>query len=156
VVHGRIIGVIVIAIMCVSVAVGCGGEGDASAEITKAEFTKEAEAICKERKKDWDTALASFNKKAAEKPEGDFQKFIDQTEAYFDTSLIPLLAEELGALEALDVPEADEAEIEKMLRSRSRGIKELEKGGTETLLGNPFKGFEKEAKAYGLNCPPLL
>lgn len=158
-VYGRIIGVVAVMILGAALVLGCGDEGEAASEVTKAEFTKEAEAICAERKKDWDAEMAVFGKenKAEYERTGKVKNFKESNERaqeFFDASLLPLLKEEMEALEALELPEADEAKIEKMLQSRAQGIKAVEDEGV-IVLGqrDTFGSFEKESKAYGLSCP---
>ena len=158
--YGRIIGVVAVAVVGAAFGLGCGSDGEAASEATKTEFTKEAEAVCKERKKEWDTEVEAFTRKSEAEDQAKGQtspkKVQERSEAFFSASIIPLLEEEMAALEDLDVPEADEAKVERMLQSRSSGIEKLKDEGTKALLGEPFKEFEKKAKAYGLNCPPLL
>ncbi|HEX6153009.1 MAG TPA: hypothetical protein VFZ19_05740 [Solirubrobacterales bacterium] len=132
---------------------GCGGD-EASADVTKAQFTKEAEAICAERSKKWNAAVATFAKQS-EEVEGvpTFQEEKDLAEAFFAESVFPLLETELKALEELDRPAADEEKIEKMLQNRARLIEELEDRGTDALINSKaFDAFEKEAQAYGWDC----
>jgi hypothetical protein len=152
VLHGRIIGVVAAAVIGAALVAGCGSGSDASSEVTKAQFTKEAEAICAERKKDWDAEAAAFTKEAEAEGEISFQESRERTDEFLSTTIIPILEDELTALEELDVPEGDEAKVEKMLKSRSRGIQELKDKGQDALFSEPLKNFEKEAKAYGLNC----
>jgi hypothetical protein len=150
--YGRIIGAVLVAIMCGGVVVGCSGEDDASADVTKAQFTEEADAVCAERKKDWDAMAAAFTRKTEAEEGVSFKEASERTDAFVSESIVPLLEDELASLEELDVPEGDEAKVDKMLQNRSRAIQKIKDEGSEVLLGNPFKTFEKEAKAYGLNC----
>jgi len=152
VVHWRIIGVVAVMSMCVALAMGCGGEDDASAGVTKAEFTKEAEAVCAERKKDWDKAIAGYTKEASETEFSDAKERA-RTEVFLDEELLPILQTELKSLEGLDVPAEDEEQVESMLKSRTQGIEKLEdKGAAALFYEEPFSTFEKEAKKYGLDC----
>lgn len=154
--YGRIISVVAVAALGAALVLGCGDGSEASSDVTKAEFTKEAETVCRERKEDWDAEVAAFSEQAKAEGETDFDKAKRRSETFLSASLVPLLQEELGALEDLGMPEADEAKIEKMLQSRARGIERLEEDGPEALLGQPFREFEREAKAYGLSCSPLI
>jgi hypothetical protein len=147
-----IVGISILAALTVSLATGCGGEDDASAEVTKTEFTKEAEAVCAERKKDWDKAIAVYTKEASETEFSDAKERA-QTEVFLDEKLLPILQTELKSLEGLDVPAADEEKVESMLQSRTQGIEKLEdKGAAALFYEEPFGAFEKEAKKYGLDC----
>jgi hypothetical protein len=148
-----IVGMLVLAVTIGSLISGCGDGDEASADVTKAQFTKEAEAVCAERKEGWAAAIDAYNKELAADDKLEFKEGRMRAEALVKDSLLPILKTELEALEDLDVPEADEAKIDKMLQTRSRGVEELEDKGVEALLKNPyFEAFEKEAKAYGFNC----
>jgi molecular chaperone GrpE (heat shock protein) len=152
VLYVRIIGVLAVLVMGVVFVAGCGDDGEASANVTKAEFVKEAEALCAERKKDWDAAASAFSKEY-EAEELAFKEARKRSNAFFTASLLPLLTEEQEALEALDPPEEDKAQVEKMMQSRAQGIETLEDKGVNAIVNSStFGAFEKEAKAYGLSC----
>ncbi|HEX7279591.1 MAG TPA: hypothetical protein VF255_08225 [Solirubrobacterales bacterium] len=153
--YGRIIGVVAVLVMGAALVAGCGDDGEASSGVTKAEFTKEAEAVCNERQEACETEGESFVKRNEEADPVTNKEAVERSKAFFRTAALPLFEEELTALEELEVPEADEAQVEKMLQSRSRGVEKLDEGGLEAMLGEPFEEFEKEAKAYGLNCTPF-
>jgi hypothetical protein len=150
--YGRIIGAVAVVVIGAAFVVGCGDDGEGSSSVTKAEFIKEAEAICKERKEEWDAVAAAFTEKTEAEGEVGFKKAQERTNAFVRASILPLLEEEQAALEDLETPEGDEAKIETMLQNRSRGLEKLEDKGAEGLLERPFLVFEKEAKAYGLSC----
>jgi hypothetical protein len=148
---GRIFGVVAL-VAIAALAAGCGDGSEASSEVTKAQFTKEAEAICAERKEDWDAGVAEFTKETKAEKLG-FKAMRKRSEAFFAESVLPLLQTELEALEELDVPAEDEAKVEKMLQNRAQGVEKLEAEGVEVLLDpGTFGEYEKEEKAYGLEC----
>lgn len=155
---GRISGAMVlVALVAISGALvaGCGGDSEASADVTRAEFVQEADAVCAERKKDWDAAAAAYTKENAAAVENgvSFPEQRKRTEAFFEESLLPLLQAELQELEDLEVPAADEKKVSKMLSSRSQDIEKLEEEGVEIVAsGKVFKTFEKEAEALGIDC----
>jgi precorrin-2 methylase len=135
-----------------ALAVGCGGGGEetASANVTKADFLKQASAVCAERKKEWNSIAYAFAKE--HKEDG---KEITPKEAnkILDETLFPLMEEEQEKLERLEVPAGDEAQIQKMLQTRAKSLEAVESGGV-TALGDPatFGKFWREASAYGLSC----
>jgi hypothetical protein len=137
-------------------AVGCGGGGDSSTEVTKAEFTKQANSICAEGKKTRKAAFDNYNKEVEEKRSGANQvpKLEQQlANEMIDESVVPSLKEQLAQLEKLGVPAADEAEISKMLRNLTKAVGELEDGGVRQLVkGGKLATFQEEAEGYGLNC----
>jgi hypothetical protein len=144
-----IVGLLVSAAAFASMISACGDGDEASADATKAQFTKEAKAVCAESKKDWDAAIKAYNRKFGLSSQ---EQERAQAEKLVDDSLVPILRTELKALEDLDAPEGDAEKIEKMLESRSQSIEELEDKGARGLFGAPFQAFEKETEAYGFDC----
>lgn len=150
---GRILGLVVVVAALAAWGIGCGGGGEetASANVTKAQFLKEATALCEKRKKEWDSTAFKFVKEFQEEGKSLTPKDADKI---LDETLFPLMEEEQEKLESLDVPAADEARIRKMLRTRAKAVEAVESGGVK-VLGDPatFGQFWREAQAYGLNCP---
>jgi hypothetical protein len=149
-----ITGVAVGAALLVLVA-GCGSGDDSTTEVTKAEFTKQANAICAGARKEREAASSTYAKEVAAKSNGEptvkLQR--DLAERMVDEKFLPSLENELRGLEELDAPAADEAEISKMLRTFSTEMGAVEKGGVRAILvGGGFSNFEKEAESYGLSC----
>jgi hypothetical protein len=152
---GRICGVVALAALAVALMMmGCGDDSETSSNVTKAQFIKEAEAICAERKKEWDAETAVFVKETEANKEGEsFAEVQKRAEEFFVAQILPLLRTEQENLEGLDPPEADEAQIEQMLQSRAQGLETLEDKGVESVLDKTIFGpFEREAKAYGIQC----
>jgi hypothetical protein len=155
VLYRSIVGMLALAVVSAFVIAGCGG-GEENSEVTKAQFTKDAETVCAERKKDWEAALAAYEKETnVAKEKETVAEERERTSAFIREDILPLLEEEQAALEDLDVPEADEEKIEQMLQTRSQALEEVEEGGVEAMARNPFLAFEKEAEAYGLDCSLL-
>lgn len=149
----RWIGGIVVGIMVLAVGAGCGGGGDSST-VTKAEFTKQANAICAKRKKEWQTTLASYEKKVQDRNASqniEAQKEI--AEELLDESMLPALQGQLEALEELGAPEGEEKQVETWLADLSKGVKEVEKNGVESLSAGDFNDFAKGSKELGVTCP---
>lgn len=137
------------------IAVGCGGGDDSTTAATKAEFTKQASAICAEGEQELKTAFADYNKTVESTPGGTsdagFQR--DTANEMLNSSILPSLQEELEKLEDLGAPAGEEAEVSKMTKSLSQAIASLEDKGIRELLGlGDYARFQKEAKAYGLEC----
>jgi hypothetical protein len=132
---------------------GCGGDSEA-ATLTKAEYVKQADAICAERKKEWTSDLASYKKKVKEEnASSDPDKQAELAEDVLDESLLPALQKQLESLEELGPPAGKEKQVDKMLKSLSNGIENIEKGGLKALVSEGFEDFAGEAKALGVNCP---
>jgi hypothetical protein len=145
-----VLGVVVLA----AVLGGCGGGSDSSSSLTKAEYVKQADAICAERKKEWTGATASYEKEAKEKKaESDPKLQKKLIEEVLTDTMLPALEKQLESLEDLGAPEGKEKQVEKMLASFS---KQLDTIKTPTdLLETGFTEFEEEAEDLGVECPLL-
>jgi hypothetical protein len=127
---------------------GCGGsDGEATSEpLTKAEFIKQANALCLKINREELADAAAWKKSY---PGG-----VAEAEAHADdalrTVIVPYMrrkAEELGALEP---PAEDRAKIDRMVRNLSRASETLDDEGLEALTQSGALEFRQEATAYGL------
>jgi hypothetical protein len=131
------------------VAAGCGSSGsggsDTSASISKPQFVKQANAICKKSQQEREAAV---NKVAEEiKPganAGDLppEKLIG--------TVIPLLADMVDELAALPAPKGDEDQVEAMIEAYEEQVEELEADPNGAFTGETFKQADEEALKYGL------
>jgi len=148
------VGVLAVAVL----GAGCGddGESTASASVTKAQFTKEANSICAEREKEQKAAFENYGKEVrAVSKDGEVTPKMEREVAneLIEEKIIPSLEDQLDQMEELGAPAADEAEITRMLKSLSQAIEELEEGGVRKLVeGGKLNDFKKQASAYGLSC----
>jgi hypothetical protein len=149
---GLVIGVVVLA----ALVGGCGEDNATSSSLTKAEFVKQADALCAERQKEWKTALASYNQQVQERNATNKLQVQEEIATnLLDEEMIPAVSKQLEAMEELPAPEGDEEQVSKMLDTLSKEIEkvESEKNPVYGLAkSRNFEGFEKEAKKYGLNC----
>ncbi len=138
------------AAVAVAVLSGCGGDSEA-ASLTKAEYVEQANEICAERKQEWDSALASYRKEAQNA--GDNVKLQRElAEKALADSMLPALKQQLESFEDLGAPEGKEKQAEKMVKSLSEAVQEIEKKGTQAVGEYALFDFEKEAEALGVNC----
>lgn len=137
---------------------GCGG-GDEVTAVSKAEFTKQADAVCAKSRSQIRAAGAEMNQKYYELEGGETDNKPANLglegrlgEEMID-SMLPAMEEQLEGFEALSVPADGEAKVPKMLESYSQAIDELERKGVGALLQfESLYDFQEEAKAYGLDC----
>jgi hypothetical protein len=131
---------------------GCGGSGEdeATASVTKAQFVKEADAICAERNKKWDASVASYKKKLQAENASLDEEHVGEL---ISSSLVPLMKDELGQMEGLGAPAGDEESIDKMLGARSKAVAELEAEPLAVYSSESLNSFSSQAAAYGLKCP---
>ena len=137
------------------VGVGCGGGGDdTTSSLTKAEYVKQADAICAERKKEWQTALTDYRKEAEKKNAvGNAKLEKELAEDALSDSMLPSLQTQLESLEDLGSPQGKEKQAEKMVESLAKWVKGIEKGGTTAVFDGSSQDFEEEAKDLGVTCP---
>jgi hypothetical protein len=133
---------------------GCGGGGDSSSTLTKAEFVKQANAICATRKQEWESGLASYNEEVKEKKATSDPKAQEEIAVVqIEETMLPAVKTQLTAMEDLAAPEGEEAAVTKMLGGLSKEIKQVEKEGIYGLSKtHQFEDFEEEAKKLGLDC----
>jgi hypothetical protein len=131
-------------------AVGCGGGGDSSTEVTKVEFTKQAKAICAERDNKWAAQIASSEK---DLKTADVSANKEKASELISSELVPLMEDELSKLEALEAPAGDEGTISKMWKARSKAIAEIEADPLSISRSASLASFSAQARAYGLECP---
>lgn len=122
---------------------GCGGGGSTTtAALTKAEFIKQADAICKKM----DSSMPSVIGRAQKEQEGVHASAakVDEAIAIAGLQLVQREAEELGELSP---PTGDKATIAAILNGIDRAIVATEKDPTGAH--NAFAEVEKMAAEYG-------
>lgn len=127
---------------------GCGGGGEetATAAATKAQFIKQADAVCSKVKKEREAAIATYKKEypgGAEAAEENLDEGLKKV-------IAPSMRKEVEQLEALTVPAGDDEAVAKMIGNLARGSRVLAKQGAEGLAKSGIPDFEQEAAAYGL------
>jgi len=134
------------------VAAGCGSDGDStaadesSASLSKAEFIKKGDEICKETDKiqNKDIRLYLVENPGSSGKKEDVEKVIK-----VGLQQIKVEAEEL---EALGAPEGDEEKIEAIVAGIEDGMKKAEEDPVSTNKsgpGNPFATVDKLTTDYG-------
>jgi hypothetical protein len=137
------------------IAVGCGSSDDSTtdstASLTKAEFVKQGNAICKEGNAQFDS---EFEQLAEEK---DLKEDQPPPQAVLDeaaeTILVPGISKQIEELRALGTPEGDEGEVEDLLTNAEEALEEAEEDPsvlTEDEDAGPFVQVNQEVREYGL------
>lgn len=136
---------IALGVVCLALlAAGCGGNDSTS--LTKAEFIKQGDAICKETDKSQNQKIRAY---LAENPKTPSTKA--NTEKVISVAF-PQIKAEVEELAALDPPSGDEEEIEAIVAGVEEGLEEAEKNPVSTNktgAGNPFDEVGKLARKYG-------
>lgn len=135
----------------VLILAGCGGGSED--RLTKAEYTKEANKICKTAQTKADKATAKLENITGEDP-GDADKVAGALKEAVD-----IFERAQGDIEELKGPEKDDKKIDAINKESRKAIKEareitkdLKEKGDLTALGqdDPFEEYNKKATAYGL------
>lgn len=146
-----------VALMILAAGCGGGGSGDSSTnEVTKAVFTKQANAICVKGTKERKAAYEKYSEELQARSNA--EKVTHALERQLATKMVkekvvPSLKDQVAQLEELEAPSADEEKISTMLHSLSQGSREVEDGGVRQLVkGGKLVIFQEEAEGYGLTC----
>jgi hypothetical protein len=127
-------------------AAGCGDD-DSSASLTKAEFVKQGDAICKEANKEGADALGAYLKKEA----GGGLPNPEQEQELISTVVVPLLQKQVDGLNDLGIPE--DKKVSEFVEELESVLTEAEENpvGT-TASGTPFAESESMAQALGFEA----
>jgi hypothetical protein len=126
---------------------GCGGD---SASISKAEFTKKAEAACKKGeesiRKDFKVFAAKYG--SAKKPTK------AELAALANAVFSGTIEAEVRELQAIDIPSGDEEQVEALIDAREESLKGVEAEPEEAIADSKkvFGKASKLAKEYGLEA----
>jgi len=125
------------------VAAGCGGGSD---DLTKAEFDKQANAICKKGNQEIDKAANSVFTTKQAPSKADFEKFANDT-------LIPSVQKQIDQISDLNPPSADEDQVNAIVDEAQSALDQVKKDPTilENEKADPFKKANQLANAYGMN-----
>jgi hypothetical protein len=134
--------VLIGALAIAAVATGCGG---GTTSLTKAEFTKQADAICLEAEETKDAAILAYEKKHSK-----LDKSVEE-ELVTDVALPPIQAmtDELGGLGA---PSDEESKTDAIVESFEGAIEKIEEDPSSVLTAptSPFAEADKLAGQYGM------
>ena len=122
-------------------AVGCGGDDD---ELTKAEYLKQGNAICKAGNKEIDAAAEKAFSSNQRPSNAEVKKFAEDT-------LIPSVEGQIDDLRDLTPPSADEDQVNAILDEADTALDETKADPAIVASGqDPFKKANQLAKSYGL------
>jgi hypothetical protein len=138
-------------VLAVLMLAGCGGSGGDSTErpLTKAQYIKQADAICKKVDEKQQSALAVYVKKHPNSRPTQSA----QAAAIVAVGLPP---DKVGIdeIKSLNPPAADKHAIESMLDEIDAAMKESEEHPTRVVTGvkNPFEKVNQRAAKYGFEA----
>jgi hypothetical protein len=137
------------------VAAGCGDSDDdgttdsGAATLTKAEFVKQANAICAANNKEIDAEFQKFGEEnnLSEKK----QPTQEQLEEAADDFLLPMVNDQIDELRGLEPPEAEAGAFEALLDEAEAEAEKLE-DDPSTLDEQSFAKVNERARALGLQA----
>lgn len=124
----------------------CGGGGSS---ITKAEFVKQADAICLKAKK---KQAAGLEKAVKGEPGAELTPA--EIENVIMTAVIPPYRQAANELSELPTPSGGADEVDAMVASLEEALEKGEKqpASVNSVSNSPFKTFDKQASEYGLEA----
>jgi len=125
---------------------GCGG-GDETTTLTKAEFTKQANAGCKEHSKEREELFKKVSNELdpSEVTRADQEDLISEV-------LLPPFEKDVENLKSLGAPEGDEKQVEAIIEAMENSIKKVEAKPLVALRStSQFTEARALAVKYGLD-----
>ena len=134
------------ALIALLVIAGCGG-GDDSSSLTKAEFTKQVNAGCKEHKKEREKLFKEVS--ATIDPSEVTRK--DQ-ETLISDVLLPPYEKDIENIQSLGAPEGDEQQVEDIVKAMEKSVEDVEAKPLIALRNTTqFAEASELQKKYGLD-----
>ncbi len=126
---------------------GCGSSDDEA--LTKAEFVKQGNQICKDGLEDRAESLSSRPGLGTKLSE---EEIIAKTEPLVEDGLLPVIQREAEELGDLAAPEGEEVRVDAIVESLEEAVAEGEKDIQGVMSGAPnhFEESNKLAEDYGL------
>jgi hypothetical protein len=139
------------ALLAVLVAVGCGGsDNSASTPLTKAEFIKQADALCVKGSEEIKAEAATSMKASESGKKGASQAQFTLVE---EKVLFPGFQREVEEVRALGAPNGDGSQVSKILDAFEKGIEEVEEKPVTFLSGeSPLSKPSGLADKYGFKA----
>jgi len=137
---------LVAAIAALLALAGCGG-GDDTTTLTKVEFTKQANAGCKEHTKEREELFKEVTSKLdpSEVTRADQEKLISEV-------LLPPFEKDIENLKSLGAPAGDEEQVEAIIVAMEKAIKKVEAKPLVALrTTSQFAEAKALAQKYGLD-----
>ena len=126
-------------------ALGCGGDDEEP--LSKAEFIKQGDAICK---KSGDKVDAAAEKQFADLGRGETPS-PSEIEAFAEETLVPEVSGQLEDLRELPAPEGDEDRVNEIFDAAEEALGKVEDDPAVLLEqgGDPFESANELASDYG-------
>lgn len=131
-----------------AVGAGCGGSDEVA--LTKAEFVKQSNAICKKGTQEAVKQYGALMKKASKAKEGTAAAAAADPTELGEEVLLPLYRAQAEELAALTPPSADEEEVAEIIAAIEEGVEEGEEKPEQVSQAPAILRSSKLAGEYGL------
>lgn len=148
--RGAVLGVVFVCVFGL-LAAGCGsgGEDSTASPLTKAQFVKQADAICDKREKEKNVAILAYVEEKNLNPARKLSQE-DQETVVKDLGAPPLAAM-IEELDALGAPSGDEEQVDAIVEAFEVALEEAEADPASVVPGSdPFDEADELAGKYGL------
>jgi hypothetical protein len=126
---------------------GCGGGDDETSSLTKAQFVKQGNALCKKAEEEKGKAIKSLVAKL--NPRAQFT--MERKEQLVVTIILPPYEQTTEDLQNLGAPEGDEEKVEAIVKAREEAAKKTKADpGVAVTSTREFVDANKLATDYGL------
>jgi hypothetical protein len=136
---------IALVVVGAAIAVGCGGDDSTTSEaLSKSEFLKQGNAICKQGNQDINAAFKDALG-------GGGKPSQDELDQVVTDSVVPSIQGQIDDLSALTPPTGDEDTVNNILDEAQTALDQV-KDDPSAITGkdDPFAQANQDAKAYGL------
>lgn len=136
---------LLLATLVAGLASGCGGDDDSTATadtISKAEFVKQAEALCEARGKEVQTQAARILADTKKPQKVQARKMSTQV-------AIPAFEREIRELEELGAPAGEKQQLDAVIDEIQETVNRFKKS-PDTFAIYPYRHSEQAAAAYGI------
>lgn len=138
---GSLLGIVVL--LFALVAAGCGG-GDDTESLSKSQFLKQGNAICKEGEEERGKLIIDASGKL--KQEASVEEQEDLV-----LEVLPTYEKTTRELDELGAPEGDEEKVDAIVEAMEEAAEKVEANPGTALVANvPFKEANEQVEKYGL------
>jgi hypothetical protein len=133
-------------------AIGCGSGGDTTeVALTKAQFIKRGDAICRAAQEKKTDAIQAWSLKPANKGKTLADWSTQELEDVYSSLALPPIKEASEELAAL-TPPAGDPKAEQVVKSLASAVEAVEEKPRRAIKEAPYSSADKLAQAYGFEA----
>lgn len=137
-------------------AIGCGSGGDSTeATLTKAQFIKHGDAICREAQEKKTKAINAWRHEGPSTGKGLADLSLNELGQIYLTVMLPPVKEASDELAALTPPGGD-PRARKFLGAFAAAVKSVEEKPSQAIKEAPYASADRLAQAYGFEACGLF